>query len=64
MTIYKATIITRALTTTHNIDSGASTLALKPMGGVNQSQKQRAPVASQNGEIITAKIFLKNFGLN
>ena len=29
---------------------GASTLALKPMGGVNRSPKQRVPVSPQNGE--------------
>ena len=34
---------------------GASTLALKPMGGVNQSPKQRVPMAPQNGDIVTAE---------
>ena len=28
-----------------------STLALKPMGRVNPSRKQRAPVAPQNGDL-------------
>ena len=36
-----------------------STLALKPMGRVNQSPKQRAPVAPQNGEMSLQKIYLK-----
>ena len=36
--------------------NGASTLALKPMGGVNQSLKQRVPLAPQNGNIVTAKL--------
>ena len=35
--------------------NGACTLALKPMGGVNQSLKQRVPVAPQNGDIVTGK---------
>ena len=37
----------------------ASTLALKPMGGINQSLKQRAPVAPQNGDLSPQKIFKK-----
>ena len=37
-------------TMTSNTGDGVSTLALKPMGGVNQSTKQKAPVAPQNGE--------------
>ena len=37
--------------------SGASTLALKPMGGVNQSPKQRVHVTTRNGDIVAA-IFL------
>ena len=36
-----------------------STLALKPMGRVNQSLKQRAPVAPQNGDL-SPQNFLKN----
>ena len=35
---------------------GLSILVLKPMGGVNWSLKQRVPVASQNDDIVTAKI--------
>ena len=35
---------------------GFKTLALKPMGGVNQSLKQGVSVAPQNGDIVTAKI--------
>ena len=34
-----------------------STLALKPTGRVNQSPKQRAPVAPQNGDLSQQKIF-------
>ena len=34
---------------TLNADDGASTLALKPMVGVNRSPKKRAPTAPQNG---------------
>ena len=30
-------------------------VALKPMGGVNQSPKQRVPVLPQNGDIVTTK---------
>ena len=30
---------------------GATTLALKPMGRLNQSPKQRVPVAPQNGNL-------------
>ena len=37
--------------------NGASTLALKPMGGVNQSLKQSAPVAPQNGVLSPQKFF-------
>ena len=33
-----------------------STLALKPMGRVNRSPKQRAPVAPQNGDLSPQKI--------
>ena len=33
-----------------------STLALKPMGRVNQSPKQRVPVAPQNGDLSPQKI--------
>ena len=33
----------------------ASTLALKPMGRVNWSPKQRAPVAPQNGDFVSTK---------
>ena len=33
-----------------------SILALKPMGRVNQSLKQRVPVAPQNGDFVTTKI--------
>ena len=33
---------------TESADDGASTLALKPIGRVNRSPKQRAPVAPQN----------------
>ena len=32
-----------------------STLALQPMGRVNQSRKQRAPVAPQNGDFSSQK---------
>ena len=39
--------------------NGASTLALKPMGRVNQSPKQRVPVAPQISDIVTVKKFLK-----
>ena len=35
-------------------DSGASTLVLKPMGGVNQSPKQSTS-GSKNGDIVTTK---------
>ena len=34
---------------------GVSTLGLKPMGGVNQSPKQREPVAPQNGDLSPEK---------
>ena len=40
---------------TEGAGNGAPTLALKPMGRVNQSPKQRVPVAPQNGDILTAK---------
>ena len=33
-----------------------STLALKPMGRVNQSPKERVPVAPQNGDLSPQKI--------
>ena len=33
-----------------------SILVLKPMGRVNRSQKQRVPVASQNGDLSLQKI--------
>ena len=36
-----------------------STLALKPMGRVNRSPKQRAPVAPQNSDLSPQKIYLK-----
>ena len=36
---------------------GASTLALKPMDGVNQSPKQRVPVAPQNGDLSPQNLF-------
>ena len=42
---------------TSSTGNGASTLALKPMGGVNQSPKQRVPVVPQIGH----KIFFKKF---
>ena len=41
---------------TESTGDDASTLALKPMGGVNRSPKQRVPVAPQNGDIVTAKL--------
>ena len=44
---------------TESAGNGASTLALKPVGGVNRSPKQRVPVDPQNGDIATAKEFLK-----
>ena len=34
-----------------SMDDDGSTLALKPMGRVNQSPKQRALVAPQNGDL-------------
>ena len=37
--------------------NGASTLALKPMGRVNRSLKQRVPVAPKNGELLPQKKF-------
>ena len=37
--------------------NGASALVLNPMGGVNRSPKQRAPVPPQNGEIVLAKFY-------
>ena len=40
---------------TESAGDGASTLALKPMGGVNQSPKQKTPVAPQNGDIAKIK---------
>ena len=46
--------------------SGASTLAIKPMGGVNQSAKQRVPVAPQFSDIdiITTKHLKKDKSCN
>ena len=47
---------------TEHEGDGTSTLALKPIGGVNRSPKQRAPVAPQNGDIVTVKkevLFIK-----
>ena len=44
---------------TSSTGDGASTLALKPMGGVNQSPKQRSSVAPQNGDLSPQKIFKK-----
>ena len=41
---------------TESTGNGVSMLALKPMGRVNQSPKQRVQVARQNGDIVTAKI--------
>ena len=38
---------------------GASTLALKRIGGVNQTPKQRVPVAPQNGDLVIAIFFKK-----
>ena len=35
------------------------TLALKPMGRINRSLKQRAPVAPQNGDLSLQKILKK-----
>ena len=35
--------------------NAASTLTLKPMGGVNLSLKQRVPVAPQNGDLSPQK---------
>ena len=55
--MYACKIICKGVT--GNLGDGASTLALKPMGGVNWSPKQRVPVAPQNGDIVTAKLFLK-----
>ena len=40
---------------TESADDGASTVALKPMGGVNRSPKQRVPVAPQNGDLSPQK---------
>ena len=39
------------------------TLALKPMGRVNHSLKQRISVAPQDGDLSPQKCFLKNFKL-
>ena len=44
---------------TERVGNGASTLALKPIGRVNLSPKQRVPVAQQNGDIVTTKKFTK-----
>ena len=46
---------------TESTSDGVSTLALKPLGGVNRSPKQRVPVAPQNSDIVTTK--LKNIGV-
>ena len=43
--------------------NGASTLALKLMGGVNRSPKQRVPVAPQNSDIAIYKISVRSTGL-
>ena len=40
--------------------SGASTLALKPMGRVNQSLKQRVLVVPQNGDLSLQQIKIKS----
>ena len=40
---------------TESTGDGASTLALIPMGRVNQSPKQRVPMTPQNGDIVTRK---------
>ena len=40
-------------------DDDRSTLALKPMGRVNQSPKQRVPVTPQNGDLSPQKKFKK-----
>ena len=46
---------------TESAGDAASTLALKPMGRVNQSPKQRVPVAPQNGDLSAQKkCFKKN----
>ena len=37
-----------------------STLALKPMGRVNQSPKQKVPVAPQNGYLSLQKMLKRN----
>ena len=44
---------------TSSTGNGASTLALKAMDRINQSPKQRVPLAPQNGDIVTAKIWKK-----
>ena len=41
---------------TPSVGHGASTLALKPMGRINQSLKQRVPVALQNGDLTPQKL--------
>ena len=41
---------------TESAVDGASTLGLEPIGGVNQSSKQRVPVARENGNIVTANL--------
>ena len=41
---------------TSSAGDGASTLALKLMGGVNRSPKQRAPMVPQNGDLSPQKI--------
>ena len=41
---------------TSSAGDGVSTLDLKPMNRVNQSPKQRVPVAPQNGDLSPQKI--------
>ena len=43
---------------------GASTLALKPMGRVNGSPKQRVPVAPQNGDTVSTKNYKKSIKMH
>ena len=38
------------------VGNDGSTLALKPMGRVNQSPKQGAPAAPQNGDLSPQKL--------
>ena len=44
---------------TESAADGVSILALKPMGRVNRSPKQRVPAAKQNDNIVIAKILKK-----